>query len=98
MGFLNKRREIDALKSQVEHLDRELHFYKGLHNAAEEKITHQKAQIECMKVRTSLCEVILANILARNANCIVGWDFYLEKLQEIRSTDPDSNPGKPGPH
>lgn len=98
MGFLNKRREIDGLKSHIQHLDNELHFYKGCQSAADEKISLQKEQIECMKVRTSLCEVILANILARNANCIVGWDFYLEKLQEIRSTDPDSNPGKPGPH
>ncbi len=41
-----------------------------------------------------LCEVILANLLASNMNCFVGWDYYLDRLQEIKSTDPDSNPAK----
>lgn len=67
-------------------------------DVASQKLAHQKEQNDCIKTRVSLCEVILANLLAKNANCIVGWDFYLEKLKEIRSTDPDSNPGEPGPH
>ena len=98
MGFFAKRSEIDRLQSHIDHLDREVHFYKGLYNSTEQKLAHQKEQNDCIKTRVSLCEVILANLLAKNANCIVGWDFYLEKLKEIRSTDPDSNPGEPGPH
>ncbi len=94
MGFFTKRREIQGLENHIQHLDNELHFYKRCHDVLEQKVAHQNEQHACLKVRTSLCEVILANLLAKDAKCIVGWDYYLDRLKEIRSTDPDSNPPK----
>ena len=96
MGFFKKRSEVEVLRIHIRHLDSELHYYKGSHLAAQERIALQKEQNDCLKTRVSLCEVILANILARNVDCIVGCDYYLERLEDIRSTDPDSNP--PGTH
>ncbi len=94
MRFFKKRSAIELLKSHVHHLDTELHYYKRSHKAAQDEIVLQKEQNECLRTRVSLCEVILANILARNVDCIIGCDYYLEQLQKIRSTDPDSNPPK----
>ena len=98
MGFFIKRSEIDAIKSHVEHLNRELDFQKRCYDAAQEKISHQKEQIDCIKIRATLCEAVLLNMLAKNVNCIVGWDYYLDRLKEIRATDPDSNPEDQKPH
>ena len=81
-----------GLEGQVRHLDSELHFYKMCHDAAEKKISHLQEQLQPLRTRISLCEVVLANLLAKDTDCIMGWDFYLEKLQEVRKTDPDSNP------
>ena len=89
MTFFRRRKNQD---SHIQHLDNELHWVKRCRDADQEVISRQKEQIECLKTRMTLCEVILVNVLAKNVNCIVGWDFYLEKLREIRSTDPDSNP------
>lgn len=69
MTFFKRRENRD---SQVQHIDNELNWLKRCREADQETISRQKEQIECLKTRMTLCEVILVNILAKNVNCIVG--------------------------
>ena len=86
---------LTALSSRVEELAQNFLHLRKKWEAIHEKNENQREQIECLRVRTALCEVILANILARNVNCIVGSDYYLERIKEVRATDPDGNSRTP---
>ena len=90
MSFFN--RGFEALRKHVIYLDEQINHLYRYDQYQEEKIEKQKDQIEIFRRRLALSETILMNVLARNVNCIVGWDYYLDQLQEIRKTDTDSNP------
>jgi len=73
---------VKAIESHLQHMDNHLHYCRGDVSVAEEKITYLTEQNELFKKRVLLCEVILTNLLAKNGNCIVGWDFYLDWLEK----------------
>lgn len=83
----NHLSKIKAIESHLQHMDNELHYCRNCMGAAVEKIDYQKEQNECLKKRVLLCEAILTNLLAKNVNCIAGWDHYLDRLEDIRSTE-----------
>ena len=82
------------LSPRVDWIDNRLRWFDSRNKSNEDKINLLEEKYACLKSRMHLCEVILANLLASNMNCFVGWDYYLDRLQEIKSTDPDSNPAK----
>jgi hypothetical protein len=92
MGFFNGGRKLKALRDHVDYLDRQINHLYEYDHYLQEKNEKQRDQIETLRRRSALSETILMNVLARNVNCIVGWDYYLDQLQEIRKTDTDSNP------
>ena len=90
--FLRKLKEqVSCLISHMQWMDQKVRWLDRTKATDEQKIAHFEDQYHCLKVRMSLCEVVLINLLARTNNCFVGHDYYLDRLQEIRSTDPDSN-------
>ena len=90
MGFISTE-HLRKLEGRVAYLDREIGWNRERQEADRRLLDHQKEQIQTLKNRLVLTESILANVLSMNVKCIVGWDYYLEKLTEIRETDPDSS-------
>ena len=90
MGFISTE-DLRKLEGRVAYLDREIGWNRERQEADRRLLDHQREQITTLKHRLALTESILMNVLARNVNCIVGWDFYLDRLHEIREDDPDRN-------
>ncbi len=95
MGIFISSEELRKIEGRVAYLDREIGWNRERQETDRRLLDRQKEQIETLKHRLALTESILMNLLARNVNCIVGWDYYLDRLHDIRKDDPDRNHCEP---
>jgi hypothetical protein len=70
----------DNISPRVNWIDNRLRWFDSRNKANEEKIKELEEKHSCLKLRMHLSEVIIANLLASNMKCFIGWDHYLDRL------------------